>query len=225
MMTSVPRYARQWRAFFLAGANRLAGCLLVVGFGIVLSTCADIGSDKKKDDIIDDDANVVVIPEGLVTDCESLDSGGSLVPDSGSRSGNVAESQCIEYTFIGEPGITYTVLLTVVSGNADLIVAFNEAYTNLVGTSANSGTEVDLVSFDSSLSLKYFVAISSPLQTSTFGIAVRIGAADVIDITQPTSIGVTPASGSIITEATPIVITFDESMDTGALELGGDMGT
>ena len=78
----------------------------MLGIGFVISTCAESSSDEKKET---DDAVVAVVPQGLRVDCESLDSGGSLVPDSGSRSGNVDAAQCIEYTFVGDPGITYTV--------------------------------------------------------------------------------------------------------------------
>ncbi|MCH8843686.1 MAG: Ig-like domain-containing protein, partial [SAR324 cluster bacterium] len=203
--------------------------LVALATVLALATCADEGGDTK-----DEEEQVVEegVPSGLVADCDSLSAGGALVVDGGGRSGNLERSQCTEYTFIGEPGVTYTIVLTVLAGNADLLVAFNDTYTSLVGTSANSGTATDSVTFESGLSAEYFIAVNSSLQASAFTITVQTGGGDGggtggggEDTSAPVTSDTTPPSGSTIGDTAQIVVTFDESMDTGSLVLGGDMAT
>lgn len=198
---------RTWLALFIA-----------IGAGWALAACEGASDETKKDETV----TTATVPADLASECESLASGGKLNVDTAGRDGTLERDQCRQYTFVGDESVTYAVVLTVVTGNANLIVAFNDSYTSLVGTSENSGTVTDTVVIDSALSAEYFIAVTSPIQASTFNIAVKTDDGDGgTDTTAPTATDISPADGATIAPTDAIVITFDTSMDTTSLVLAG----
>ncbi|MCH8844589.1 MAG: hypothetical protein IID61_16635 [SAR324 cluster bacterium] len=131
------------------------------GFLAIFAVTALIlaGCEAASDDGGGGDTAAVTVPNGLTSDCNSVTEGGTLNTSAGgAKSDTIEPGECVTYSFVGDANTAYTVTLKTNSGNADLILAFNQAYTSQLdgSPSTNSSTDNDIISFLSSSRLRKF---------------------------------------------------------------------
>ena len=114
----------------------------------------------------------------LIAGCSSDSGRASRCPDGGvltvnavATPGIVAIDECLLYQFSGTAGTKYTVILVTTAGDADLGVAADSRFKNVIGTSSNGGLTQDDVSFTAGSSQTFHIVVSG-FEASTFTIEV-----------------------------------------------------
>ena len=97
--------------------------------------------------------------------------GGLLTVNAVATGGAVAQDECVLYRFSGTAGSKYTVILMTTAGDADLGVASDSRFTDVIGISAKGGLVQDDVTFVAAANRTYHILVSG-FAASTFNIEV-----------------------------------------------------
>lgn len=121
----------------------------------------------------------------LITLTACQGSGGSPSPtsltfqplelDGEAHSGNLSEGEANYFSFTATAGETYTVFLETQSGDTDLVVASDANGDQVIGSSGNYGTSVDLVTFVAATTQTYYLQVFA-YSTSGYSVSVITGA-------------------------------------------------